>query len=69
MPLCILYYKKVDLPTEDTKDQVEHKKRSNHYEWDEENPVEHTAKGVIGLQNLRQIQLKHSSLSRPMARA
>ena len=31
------------LPAQNTKDQVEHEKRANHYQGNEENPVEHAA--------------------------
>ena len=43
------------LPTKDTKNQVEHKKWSHHDERDKEDPVEHTAEGIVGLEQNNKI--------------
>lgn len=47
-PYCDLFEK--NLPTKDSKNQVEHKKRANHNQWNEKDPVENTAQGIVGLQ-------------------
>jgi hypothetical protein len=43
-----------DLPTENTKDKVEHEEAAHHNKRDEENPVEHAAHGIICL-NIKNI--------------
>ena len=45
---CCCYY----LPTENTENQIEHKKWSNHNEGYEKYPVEGTSKRIIGLKDI-----------------
>ena len=40
----------VDLPAKNTQNQVEHEEWSYNNQRNEEDPVEHTSKGIIGLQ-------------------
>ena len=42
--------RQIDLPAKDSKNQVEHKKRSDHNQWHKIDKVERTSQSVIGLQ-------------------